>query len=251
VPLPDLQGRTVVITGASRGLGAGMAQEMARLGLRLGLCARRAPALPDGLAAADGVTQALDVRDAGAVHGFAAEVTRRLGRIDLWVNNAGVLDPIAFVRDLEPDALREHLEVNVLGVLHGSQAYVRHVRAHGQGGVLVNVSSGAAQKGYAAWGAYCASKAAVDRLSECVALEEAEVGLRAYAVAPGVIDTAMQERIRSLTPEEFPMVEKFHQLKRDEAFNSPEYVARQLLSVAFDPSACPDEVVVRLPPERA
>jgi NAD(P)-dependent dehydrogenase (short-subunit alcohol dehydrogenase family) len=123
--------------------------------------------------------------------------------------------------------------------------------ATGAGGVLVNITSGAALGGYAGWGAYCMGKAAVDRLTECVQLEEASLGLRAYAVAPGVIDTDMQRTVRALDEERFPLVEKFRQLKRDEAFNSPAWVARKLLAIAFDPAARPEKVVVRVPPEHA
>jgi NAD(P)-dependent dehydrogenase (short-subunit alcohol dehydrogenase family) len=116
----------------------------------------------------------------------------------------------------------------------------------GGGGVLVNISSGAALKGRAGWAPYCAGKAAVDRLTEAVALEEAEVGLRAYAVAPGVVDTAMQERIRSSTEAEFPDVERFRELQRAGAFNTPRFVADRLLDLVETP---PPSVVLRLPPE--
>jgi benzil reductase ((S)-benzoin forming) len=172
-------------------------------------------------------------------------VAERYGRIDLWINNAGVLDPVAFVRDLSKADLMRHLSINVGGVIHGSAAFVKH-RRDGEG-VLVNISSGAALRGYPAWGAYCASKAAVDRLTECLQLEEPQ--LRAYSVAPGVIDTDMQARVRSLSPDQFPMVEKFIELKRQGAYNSPRYVADRLLEIAFDPGARPDAVVLRLPEE--
>lgn len=239
--------KTVVITGASRGLGAGMAQTLAAAGHRLGLCSRSAPALAEG---DDVVARSVDVRDPAAVEAFAQTVAERLGPIDLWINNAGVLEPIAPVRELTGEALQQHLDVNLLGVLHGTRAYVHHVRARPGDGVLINVSSGAALKGYAGWGAYCAGKAALDRLTECVQLEEADQGLRAYAVAPGVIDTDMQALIRSQPEERFPMLEKFLQLKRDDAFNSPAYVARELLAIAFDPARRPDDVVVRIDAER-
>jgi benzil reductase ((S)-benzoin forming) len=243
----DVRGRVVVITGASRGLGAGMAHEMAGLGVKLGLCARSAADAPVGGA----LHRRVDVSDGAAVARFADEVAAELGAIDLWINNAGVLGPVAFVRDLETAGLMDHLAINVAGVLHGSRSYARHVRARGETAaeaVLVNISSGAALKGYAGWAAYCAGKAAVDRLTECLALEEP--GLRAYAVAPGVIDTDMQRTVRGLTPEQFPAVEKFHELKRNEAFNSPGYVARELLRIAFEPPH-PKQVVVRLAEERA
>jgi benzil reductase ((S)-benzoin forming) len=239
----DPKGRTAVITGASRGLGAGIAKAFSRAGLKLGLCARSAPVLDDGDTV---VSRQLDVTDQTAVFRFADEVSERLGPIDLWINNAGVLEPIAFVRALDSEALMKHLAINVAGVLHGTRAYLRHL--DGRDGVLMNISSGASTKGYAGWGAYCAGKAAVDRLTECVAAEES--ALRAYAVAPGVIDTDMQKLIRSKTAEEFPNVEKFRDLKKNDAFNTVGYVAQHLLAIAFDAGARPDEVVLRLPPEK-
>ena len=242
-----LNGRTAVITGASRGLGAGLAADFHTRGLRLALCARGEIPLAD--APGRVFTQRLDVRDASAVEAFAQEAARRLGPIDLWINNAGVLDPIGPMRDVDPAALRENLEINVLGVVHGSQSYTRHVRQRGGEGVLINVSSGAGRRPYAGWAAYCASKAAVDRLTECVQEEEQATGLRAYAVAPGVIETAMQERIRACSEEEFPEVERFRELQRTGGLSRPEFVAGELLRIAFDPSSRPTSVEVRLPAE--
>jgi NAD(P)-dependent dehydrogenase (short-subunit alcohol dehydrogenase family) len=243
----DLAGRTAVITGASRGLGAGLARRFRERGLRLGLCARSAPVFAD---AADVVAGRVDVCDPAAVAAFATAVEGRFGAIDLWINNAGLLEPIGPLRDVPADPAREHFAVNVLGVLFGSQAFVRHLRRRGGEGVLVNVSSGAARKPYAGWSLYCAGKAAVDRMTECVALEEAAHGLRAYAVAPGVIDTDMQARIRATPAERFPDVARFVAMKRDEAFNTPRFVADRLLAIAFDPAVRPAEVCVRLPDER-
>ena len=242
----DLRGRTAVITGASRGLGAGLAHAFRERGLRLGLCARSEPVLAG---APDVVAERLDVRDPATLAAFGAAVEARFGAIDLWVNNAGLLEPIEPLRDVAPDAARTHLEVNVLGVLFGSQVFVRHLRRRGGEGVLVNLSSGAATKPYAGWSVYCAGKAAVDRLTECVALEEAAHGLRAYAVAPGVIDTDMQALIRVTPAERFPEVARFVERKREGRFNTPRFVAGHLLAIAFDPVARPDEVCVRLPDE--
>lgn len=243
----EASNEVVVITGASRGLGLGVAEAFARRGARLGLCARTKPDLR--VEGASVHCASVDVRDGAAVQRFADEVVEALGPVSLWINNAGVLDPVAFVRDLSADALRAHLDVNLIGVLHGTQAYVRLLRESGRGGVLVNISSGASRSGYAGWGAYCSGKAAVDRITECVQLEEEPLGLRAHSVAPGVIDTAMQELIRSKTPEQFPAVQRFHDMKRDDAFSSAGFVADRLWELAFDPTARPDEVVVRFPAE--
>ncbi len=245
--LPDVRGRTAVITGASRGIGAALAQAWARQGLRLGLCARGAPVLPEGDAV---VSARVDVTDEKALADFVTRVEDRFGAIDCWVNNAGVLEPMAMLRDVEVADFRRHQDVNLTGVFLGTRAYVRHLRARGRGGVLLNVSSGAAQNAYAGWSAYCAAKAGMERMTECVQLEEAEIGLRAHSVAPGVVDTAMQALIRATPAERFPSLPRFLELARDAAFNSPAFVAERLLAIAFDPNERPDGVVVRLPWEK-
>ena len=140
----DLKGRTAVITGASRGIGAGLAENFAGQGMRLGLCSRSAIALSEG---EDVVAHTLDVRDEVGMGRFTDEVAERFGPIDLWINNAGVLAPVAPLRNIETEAFREHIDINLTGVFIGSRCYVRHVRSHEEGGVLVNVSSGAAWGG--------------------------------------------------------------------------------------------------------
>jgi NAD(P)-dependent dehydrogenase (short-subunit alcohol dehydrogenase family) len=175
-----------------------------------------------------------------------AQVVERFGRIDLWVNNAGLLDPIGPLSTVDPEAAAHLIGVNVVGVMHASALYAHHVRSRPGGGVLINMSSGAATTPYEGWAPYGASKAAVDQLTRTVALEERAYGLSAYALSPGVVDTDMQALIRRTAPENFPDVERFHQLKSKNAFNSPRWVADQILDIAFG-AATPDEVVVRIP----
>ena len=245
---PDPTTRTVaVITGASRGLGAGMAVSFAARGIRLVLCARTEPTPPPR---SDALTSSVDVTDAAAVEALAAAAVDRFGRIDLWINNAGVLDPIGPLAEADPTALRRHVEINVLGVMHGSATFARHVRSRPGGGVLVNISSGAATTPYEGWAAYCASKAAVDLATEVVAREEQGAGLRAYALAPGVVDTDMQALIRATPAGRFPTVDRFHRLHRDDAYNSPawvaDYILDQLLADSPDSSAASAGSTVRL-----
>jgi benzil reductase ((S)-benzoin forming) len=194
------------------------------------------------------VTAAVDVTDAAAVDAFCARVVERFGRIDLWVNNAGLLAPIAPLRDADPGELRANVEANVLGVLYGSAAFARHVRRRAGGGVLANISSGAATTPYEGWAAYCASKAAVDHLTRVVAAEEADAGLRAFAVAPGVVDTEMQAAIRGTPAERFPMVERFREIERAGAFNSPAWVADHIVGLLDQPAA-DSPIVQRVPVE--
>jgi NAD(P)-dependent dehydrogenase (short-subunit alcohol dehydrogenase family) len=235
-----------VVTGASRGLGAGMASAWAAQGVQTGLCARTRPDAPAG---ADSLTASVDVTDATSVDEFAATVVGRFGPIDLWVNNAGVLDPVGPLADADPGALRSNLDINVLGVLNGSAAFARHVRSRPGRGVLVNISSGGASRPYAGWAAYCGSKAAVEMITEVVAVEERRHGLRAHALAPGLVDTDMQALIRATPAEQFPDVERFHEVHRHGSFNSAAWVAAFILEQLVrgpDAEADPEPPTVRL-----
>ncbi|MGH9087995.1 MAG: SDR family oxidoreductase [Acidimicrobiales bacterium] len=231
-----------VVTGASRGIGAGLATHFAGAGLQLGLCARHAPDVVPGALAL-----AVDVADAGAVDRFAEAVVDRFGRIDLWVNNAGVVEPMGPLAALDPAEVARAIEVNVLGVVNGTATFARHVVGRAGQGVLVNVSSGAATRPYAGWAPYCAAKAAVEQLTECVAIEEADHGLRAYAVAPGLVDTDMQAVIRATDEERFPEVERFRTYS---SYNTPPWVAANILDLAFGDQP-PEEVRFGVPPEPA
>jgi NAD(P)-dependent dehydrogenase (short-subunit alcohol dehydrogenase family) len=248
---PTVIGKVAVITGASRGLGAGLAAQFAASGLHLGLCARHRPVL--GPIAHDGpiassespVLAAADVTDRAALNAFAEAVVTRYGRIDLWVNNAGLLGPIGPLADADPDLIRRTVDVNVTGVLHGSAVFAEHVRSRPGPGALVNISSGAASTPYEGWAAYCATKAAVDQLTRVVALEEARHGLTAYSLSPGLVDTDMQAAIRATDESDFPEVARFRHAAEEHRFNSPAWVAEHILALAFGPPR-PD-TVLRVP----
>lgn len=245
LPTGSLARKVAVVTGASRGLGAGMAERFAAHGLTLGLCSRTEPAPPDGSSGT--LCRSVDVADAAAVEHFADEVMTMLGPVDLWVNNAGVLEPMGPQRDHEPAEVEQALLVNVGGVAHGTAAFTRRARSGPAGRrVLVNITSGAARSAYAGWSIYGATKAAVSHLTEIVAVEEPAVVCR--AVAPGVVDTDMQATIRTHDETSFPAVERFRELHRTGAWNSPAWVADHLLGLlagTWDPG----EVTARVPDE--
>lgn len=255
-----LSGKVAVITGASRGLGAGMAAHFAAAGLHLGLCARHHPDLVAMTRprAHDGridppeppLVAAVDVADHDALAAFADSVVSRFGRVDLWVNNAGVLGPVGPLAGADPREVARHTAVNVNGVLFGTMVFARHVAGREGPGVLVNVSSGAGSRPYAGWAAYCAGKAAVDLLTRSVDLEERRHGLRAHAVAPGVVDTDMQAEIRATAEERFPEVGRFRAIHDRGAFNSPSWVGEKLLELAFGDLE-PAPVLLRVPDEPA
>ena len=129
--------------------------------------------------------------------------------------------------------------------MYGSATFARHVRSRPGGGLLVNITSGAATTPYEGWAAYCAAKAAVDQLTRVVAAEEAG-GPAGRAVAPGVVDTDMQEADPLGGRGGLPRVERFRDLARDGAFNSPAWVADHILRLLDED---PGTVVLRIPDE--
>jgi NAD(P)-dependent dehydrogenase (short-subunit alcohol dehydrogenase family) len=261
-PPPHVTGRVAVVTGASRGLDAGLAVHFAASGMQLGLCARHKPQLvvrtrptaqdAQVVSSELPVLSAVDVTDRDALARFADAVVARFGRIDLWVNNAGLLGPIGPLADVDVDvgaeAVPRTVDVNVTGVLHGTAVFGAHVRSRPGPGVLVNISSGAATKPYEGWAVYCATKAAVDQLTRVVALEEAGHGLAAYSVSPGLVDTDMQASVRAADEKAFPEVDRFHRAAREHRFNSPAWVAEHILALAFGPTQSrPRTLTIRVP----
>ena len=156
---------------------------------------------------------------------------------------------IGKLADVDPGMVAHHVAVNFVGVANGSRTFARHVRTRPGGGVLVNISSGAATTVYAGWAVYCASKAAVDQLTAVVAEEEKDEGLRAYSLAPGLIDTDMQAKVRAASAQSFPAVEKFVEAKRNGTFNTPSWVADAILELAFGDAGVASGGVVRVPDE--
>jgi NAD(P)-dependent dehydrogenase (short-subunit alcohol dehydrogenase family) len=252
----DVAGRVAVVTGASRGLGAGLAVHFAASGMHLGLCARHRPRLvartrPTAqrghiVSSEAPLLSAVDVTDREAMAGFADAVVARFGRIDLWINNAGLLGPIEPLAFADGGEVARTIEVNVIGVANGSSVFAAHVRGRPGRGVLVNISSGAATKAYEGWAAYCASKAAVDQLTRVVALEEARHDLAAYSLSPGIVDTDMQTAIRGADPAAFPERDRFRQFADLQQFNSPGWVADKILELAFG-SRRFESVTLRIP----
>lgn len=244
LPTRALEGKVIVITGASRGLGAGLAERFGELGASLGLCARHEPDAPRGARA---LTGAVDVTDALLLDRFAEAVTRSFGPIDLWINNAGVLGPVGPQRGHDPAEADRAFRTNVGGVANGTRSFTRRTRAWPAARrVLVNISSGAGRSPYEGWAVYGATKAAVDQYTKAVAVEEPQV--LCHAVAPGVVETAMQEQVRALPEDAFPAVGRFRQIHAEGRANSPTWVADHLAGILLG-TLTPDEVLYRVPDE--
>lgn len=208
-PIPgtsrELVGRTVVITGAGRGMGALFLEELARRGVNgVGgdLDGTEMAAVADkinaNLAGTEGAGRVVgvqaDVTDPAASTHLVEVALEEFDRLDLWVNNAGVFPQADFV-DITPEQLGLTYGVNVNGVVFGGQAAARHFQTVG-GGVIVNMASVAGVRARPTRASYNSSKAAVRHLTTCMAVELGQHGIRVNSIAPGYIDTEMTRWVR-------------------------------------------------------
>ncbi len=190
-----LAGKVVFVTGGGRGIGRGIAQACAEAGAWVGLGDLRAQDAAETarLVEASGGRAhavALDVTEPTSLVAAVAATVSAFGRLDGWVNNAGVLRLGAALEATAED-FEIQMRVNAEAVLRGCQAAARHMIAQGQGGAIVNVASNAGKVGYPNMAGYNASKAAVISLTRCLSLEWAEAKVNVNAVCPGGVDTQM------------------------------------------------------------
>ncbi|WP_424973113.1 SDR family oxidoreductase [Dinoroseobacter sp. S76] len=218
--------KTIVITGASRGIGAAAARKFAEAGAHVVLAARskaRIDAIAQEITAAGGAATALrcDVSQATDVEHLINAAVAETGAIDVLINNAGLIDPISRLSESDPEAWGQIVDVNLKGVYHGLRyAIPQMVRAGA--GTIINISSGAATGALEGWSHYCATKAAVLSLTRVAHKEYAEKGVRVVGLSPGTVATEMQVAIRASG------INPVSQLD-PEAHIPPEWVAKALI----------------------
>ncbi|MBE1501661.1 NAD(P)-dependent dehydrogenase (short-subunit alcohol dehydrogenase family) [Amycolatopsis lexingtonensis] len=200
----DLTGRAALVTGGARGLGAGMAEALARAGAAVVIADVREDL---GRATADALKQTgataafvpLDVTDDAGWEQAVTATIAELGGLDIVVNNAGV-EISGLVADLDPADVRRMLDVNVLGTALGIKHAFRAMRPGGpagNGGAVVNIASVAATIAFPGIAGYSATKSAVDRLTRVAAMEAGKLGygVRVNCVYPGLVPTEMGNQL--------------------------------------------------------
>jgi len=193
----NITGQGALVTGASRGLGRALAEELAARGARVALVARDPRPLGDVVAsirAAGGIAHAIaaDIADKDATHRIAGQAHGLVGDIGVAIHNASSLGPtpLRLLLDTECEDLAAVLEANLVGPFRLTKVLAGAMALRGSG-TIVHVSSDAAVEAYPRWGAYGVSKAAQDHLSRILAAELAGTGVRILAVDPGEMDTVM------------------------------------------------------------
>lgn len=193
-----VRGKTVIITGASRGIGEAAAELFEAAGARVALLARSsaaisaiakrigpaAMAVPCDVASWDQVKNAVNAAEAA------------FGPADILINNAGVVQPIAHLASSDPASWGQAIDVNLKGVYYGMRAVLPGMIERGRGTILT-VSSGAAHSPIEAWSHYCASKAGAAMLTRSADKEARDAGIRVMGLSPGTVATEMQREIKA------------------------------------------------------
>jgi NAD(P)-dependent dehydrogenase (short-subunit alcohol dehydrogenase family) len=224
----------VLITGAASGIGENVARDMAREGAVVAVAdrdAKGAERVADALRKGGGRAHAfeLDVTDAKDVTAFVEAAAKRLGRLDVLVNSAGVRE-ISSVLDLSLEEWNRVMGVNVTGTFLCSQAFARAIVAKGGKGAIVNLASTLGVVAASNRPAYTASKHAVVGLTKEMAMELGTKGIRVNAVGPGVIRTPLTERYFQ-DAEQAQRIKDLHAMAR---WGEPEEIARAILFLASD-----------------
>ncbi|WP_372990603.1 SDR family oxidoreductase [Sulfitobacter sp.] len=193
----DMTNKTVMITGASRGIGAETARVFAKAGANVVLMARSQDAIGDlaGEIGPKAIAIPCNVARFGEVSAAVDFTLQAFGSVDVFINNAGVIEPISHLASSDPDEWGQAIDINLKGVYNGMRAVLPVMKETG-GGSILTISSGAAHHAIEAWSHYCASKAAVNMLGRSVHLEEAANGIRAIGLSPGTVATQMQREIK-------------------------------------------------------
>lgn len=229
-----LKDKVVVITGGSQGIGKAAAKEFAREGAHVCVCARRQERLDEARAefAAEGfdlMTMQVDVTKYDQLEALADAAVEKFGRIDVWINNAGV-NQYKFLIDYEPDDLRRIIETDLIAVITGSQIAAKRMKETG-GGVIISASSFAAITPHAGKAPYAACKSGVLSLTKAMAAEFAPYNIRAVAYIPGMIKTEISRDNIALNGEkllaDIPM----------RRFGEPEDLAKGIVFLASDVAA--------------
>ena len=232
-----LEGKVAVVTGASRGIGRGIAQAFAYEGARVAALARTADDLERTVEVMEGGAEThlavtCDVTDPEQIASALGRVRSELGGLDVLVNNAGRRQNFSRLHKLDLAEWRMAIEANLSSVFYMSREAVQSMIAQGSGSI-VNIASIAGPVAFARIGAYSAAKAGVIALTKVMAVEWAEFGIRTNAVAPGWTESSMNYELRT-DPANRELFESIRDQTLFKRFGVPAEIASAVLFLAGD-----------------
>ncbi|MEM9754911.1 MAG: SDR family oxidoreductase [Pseudomonadota bacterium] len=196
--MADLSGKTVLVTGASRGIGEAAVRAFAAEGANVVALARSRDAIANlaGEIGDRALAIPCDVSRYWEVASAVKAAEDAFGSVDVLINNAGAIEPIARLDGSDPEDWGHVMDINLKGVYYGMRAVLPGMIARG-GGTVITISSGAAHSALEGWSHYCTSKAGAAMLTMCLHKEAAVQGIRAMGLSPGTVATEMQREIKA------------------------------------------------------
>lgn len=225
--------KVLIITGGSRGIGLGVIQAYLKENYRIFSLARTSNAF----LTANGVSQiTCNLTETYEIETVFNEIFSLINKDKVshitFINNAGALGKIGPVVKQSVGDIEEAFKLNAIVPFVCSAIFIKLTSGWTAKKYILNISSGAAEKPYFGWGTYCSTKAAVNMLTQTLAVEQAEEpnGVKVLAIAPGVVDTGMQTQIRSAAKADFKDLDRFVSLKNEGNLFDASYVGEQILA---------------------
>ena len=228
-----------IVTGSSSGIGLALCKKLVLNSANhvIGL------ARTNSLEANNFQFHAIDLSDTKAALSFPFPSLADYQSVSL-INNAGMLGEINTLDKIDLTALETIIQVNYTSAMLLTTRFIQKTQDLDIQKTIINISSGAASGAYASWANYCASKAALEMLSKCIDVEQKQkkFPIRCFSIAPGVVDTKMQEHIRNSSLENFAMKPKFEELHEEKKLYNPDIVADKLIEVLNQPEEFEEKV---------
>jgi benzil reductase ((S)-benzoin forming) len=227
----------VVVTGASSGLGRALAMEAGNIA-RVALLARREKELKKIQGeilsnVGEAIPIKTDMRRAESVKNAIQQVISVWDRIDILFNNAGVVDPVTPLVKSDDDDLLSALLTNVFGVYIATRECLKQMVKQKEGGTIINITSGAADRPYKGWSAYGSTKGAVNSFTKIVAREVENKSIRIAALSPGPFESNMQKILRNSKLRDFPAKQKFIDLQKNGKLPKANDIAKIFLDISL------------------
>lgn len=186
----------------------------------------------------------IDLSDINQVHNFSFENHNKANQIIL-INNSGIIGPVSPVGRQNSSSIVDTFNINTIAPAILTNKFIAAFENSESQKTIINTSSGAGRHTVKSWSTYCGSKAALDMISMVIADEQKDNSnpIRIYSVAPGVVDSTMQDEIRMQNKEDFPDLEKFIDYKRNNLLSSPEEVAKKYLYILNNPEIFTEPII--------
>lgn len=217
----------IIITGASKGIGQQLLRQFKETGATVYGMARTNP---DQINTMYEVDLADSEKATAILGGIVSQHIDEASSFTL-INNAGMVDPISLVGSLDTQKVEQAIRVNLTAPIQLMNIFIDTLKDFKGIKKIMNISSGAGRSAYEGWGVYCTTKAGLDQFSRVIALEQkaADYPTGVVSIAPGIIDTGMQETIRSSSEHQFPHLKRFEAYKQEGQLSSAHETAEKLM----------------------